>query len=156
MQTLVNIRKASQEEKIPMDLLLLADPSEAMIRSYLPGTEILMAEAGDLIAAVCVICRLNETEAEIKNIAVKETLQGHGIGRRLLRAAIARTKEMGFINLIIGTGDTSLHQLSFYQSEGFVISDTLQGFFLNNYEDPIFENGVRVKDMIILRLDLSR
>ena len=51
----LEIRKLGHSEKPPMDLLLKADPSEAMIEKYLYAGECYIAEAEDNIIGVFVL-----------------------------------------------------------------------------------------------------
>jgi GNAT superfamily N-acetyltransferase len=48
--------------------------------------------------------------AELVNIAVKEDLQGKGIGRQLVMHAIETAKSQGFKTIEIGTGNSSIGQ----------------------------------------------
>ncbi|NBA87809.1 GNAT family N-acetyltransferase [Emticicia sp. CRIBPO] len=144
------LRSLGQEEALPVDLLLLADPSEEMLGKYLEGSEILVAESGANILGVCVIYAEDGLTAEIKNIAVSEEHQGKGIGRSLLNKATLTVRAKGFKNLVIGTGDTGYKQIRLYQSAGFEISDVKKNFFVDHYPEPLYENGNLITDMIIL------
>ena len=57
---------------------------------------------------------------EIMNIAVVEHLQ-EGIGKKLLSHAIETAKGYGMSKLEVGTGNSSVSQLAFYQKCGFRI-----------------------------------
>lgn len=93
---------------------------------------------------------------EVTNIAVDESEQGKGFGKALLRYAELVTRELGFEKLVIGTGNSSLAQLALYQKEGFEIREIQRDFFTMNYTEPIFENGIQCKHMIILEKNLKR
>lgn len=150
----LSIRPLKPEEALPLDLLLLADPSEEMLNQYLEGSEILVAESGNEVVGVCVVCRIDDQTAEIKNIAVSEDQQGKGIGRSLLKEAGITAAAVGFKKLIIGTGDTGFRQIRMYQAAGFEISDVKKNFFVDNYPEPLYENGLLIKDMIVLSKSL--
>ena len=79
--------------------------------------------------------------------------QGQGIGKLLLRDATVKAK--GFKKIIIGTGDAAIKQLYLYQKEGFEIFDIKKRFFLDNYPGPIYENGIQLKHMIMLKKELK-
>ena len=49
-----------------------------------------------------------------------------------------------------GTGDSPL-TVPFYEKCGFKKSYEVKNFFIENYDHPITENGVRLVDMIYLR-----
>ena len=52
--------------------------------------------------------------------------------------------------LQVGTGDSPL-TIPFYENCGFVYSHRIEDFFTEHYDHPIYENGVRLTDMIYLR-----
>ena len=49
--------------------------------------------------------------------------------------------------LQLGTGDSPL-TVPFYEACGFTRSHILPNFFVENYDHPIFEEGVRLVDMV--------
>ena len=55
--------------------------------------------------------------------------------------------------LQVGTGDSPL-TIPFYEKCGFVRNHVVKNFFTDNYDHPIFEGGVQLKDMIYLRKEL--
>lgn len=105
--------------------------------------------AAELVGAI-VIGRLNQSSIEILNVAVAAHHQRRGFGRQLLRYAIALGQREGFESIRIGTGNSSIGQLTLYQSEGFRVVDTRKNYFLEHYDEPIFENGLQCTDMVIL------
>ena len=105
--------------------------------------------------AVFVLQTICSDTVEIKNIAVDTAFQGQGIGQGLLKDAINLSKEKGFKKIIIGTGDAGIQQLYLYQKVGFEIYDIKHGYFIDNYLEPIFENGIQLKHMIMLKKDLK-
>ena len=52
--------------------------------------------------------------------------------------------------MIVGTGD-SPRIILFYKSCGFKDSHRVKNFFINNYTQPIFEEGVQLIDMVYLK-----
>jgi aminoglycoside 6'-N-acetyltransferase I len=149
------IRQLRKDEKIPYDLLLLADESLEAIDKYIFGSDIYVLEQENKIIAAYVLQSINKNEAEIKNIAVVTDCQGQGIGKLLLRDAACKAKEKGFKTIIIGTGDASIKQLYLYQKEGFEVFDIKKSFFIDNYPEPIYENGIKLKHMIMLKKELK-
>ncbi len=103
---------------------------------------------------VYILVALEAEEWELKNIAIAEGLQGQGVGRQLLDHAVVQAKELGARVLKVGTGNSSLDQLRFYEAAGFERENVDKGFFLRNYEQPIFENGIQCTDMIFLAKQL--
>jgi ribosomal protein S18 acetylase RimI-like enzyme len=149
------IRLLSQEEKKPYDLLLLADPSVLMLEKYFHQSSVYVAELAGQIVGVYVLYPLDKTLIEIKNIAVAETHQGIGIGKQLLEHAITQAQEKGFQEIQIGTANSSIGQLALYQKNGFEMESIRKNFFTDNYPEPMFENGILVRDMVVLKRKLG-
>lgn len=137
----------------PMDLLLEADPSTEQIQTYLKGSDIYTALSDGKTVGVCVLTPRSEATLELMNIAVDPTQQATGIGRRLLQFVISESRKKQAKELILGTG-TFGYQLAFYQREGFRVIGIDRDFFLDNYDEPIFEHGIQHKDMLRLQLIL--
>ncbi|PWJ41079.1 GNAT family N-acetyltransferase [Sediminitomix flava] len=140
----------------PFELLELADPSREQIMSYLKTGHCYVAILASEVVGVLVLTKIDQTSTEIKNIAVSESAQGKGFGKVLLRYATNICQTKGDHKLIIGTGNSSIGQLALYQKEGFEIKNIKKNFFLDNYDEPIFENGIQCKHMIVLEKDLRK
>jgi len=143
------IRKLATNEKMPYDLLLLADPSVTMINSYLPFSDVYVLEQKKQVIAVYVLLKDNDA-MEIKNIAVSPAHQGKGLGKILLQDAAQRARAGGFRKLCIGTGNSSIAQLYLYQRQGFEITAVRKNYFTTHYSEPIYENGIQCRHMIVL------
>ncbi len=137
-----------------MELLLLADPSEDAIKEYLDDSRCFVAYADDVAVGSCVIRPIAGQMVELMNIAVSPSSQNLGIGSRLLRNVIDEVKKSGAKGLEVGTG-TFGYQLSFYQRHGFRVDRIDKDFFLQNYPDPIVEDGIQHKDMLRLTLEFG-
>ncbi len=150
----LSFRKRSSEDEIPYELLLLADPSREMVDDYIVRGDCYLAyEDGELVGQFVLIATHPRT-LEIVNVAVRESRQGQGIGKSLVFKAIETAREAGAAVLEIGTANSSFDQLRLYQKCGFRIVGVDAGFFVRHYPEPIWENGIRVLDMIRWRLDL--
>jgi len=144
-------RQLSKDEKIPYNLLLLADETVEAIQKYIFNSDLFVLEQGDEVIAIYVLYVLNNDEIEIKNIAVSQPHQGQGIGRLLLQDASNKALEKGYKILFIGTPDSAVKQLKIYQKAGFEVFAVKKRFYIENYPEPIFENGVQLEDMVMLR-----
>jgi aminoglycoside 6'-N-acetyltransferase I len=149
------IRLLEKDKKVPYDLLLLADETIEAINKYIHQSDIYILDRDDVTIAVLVLQTICSETVEIKNIAVDTAFQGQGIGQVLLKDAINLAKRKGFKKIIIGTGDAGIKQLYLYQKVGFEIYDIKHRFFIDNYAEPIFENGIQLKHMIMLKKDLE-
>jgi len=137
-------------------LLLLADPSRETIEKYVQHSKLRVLAQNGATVGVCVLYPHNNDLVEIKNIAVEPGAQGRGIGRLLIDDAERLAQANGFTRLRIGTGNSSTGQLRLYESCGFVVAEVLHDFFVNNYPEPIWENGVQCRDMVVLEMSVGR
>ena len=150
----MKIRLLNPGEQIPYDLLLSADPSIEVIGRYLDRNYTYVAEKEGRIAAVYILYPVEADIIEIKNIAVAEDCRNQGVGTALLVHAAGISRDSGYSKLIIGTADVSLSPLSLYQKNGFKISGVKKNFFVDNYPEPVFDDGERCVDMVMLEKNL--
>ena len=151
----MNIRKLNDTEKLPIELLLLADPSKGIVEEYVNRGECFIAEIEEQIIGVYVLLPTRPETVELVNVAVVEEQHGRGIGKRLVMDAIKVAKTKGYKTIEIGTGNSSIGQLALYQKCGFRIVSVDTDFFVRHYSEEIFENGIQCRDMIRLSQDLG-
>lgn len=137
-----------------MDLLLLADPSEEKVRSYLPESKCFVVLRGAVVVGACVVRPRGAGRHEVMSIAVHPACQKSGYGTALLKWVVEFFRRSGARQLEVGTG-TFGYQLAFYQRQGFRVASIDHDFFVENYPEPIFENGIQLFDMLRLTLRLS-
>ena len=151
----IEIQTIEHDRERFLDLLLLADPSQEMIQQYIAeGHLFVLFEEGEPYGVVHLIPQTNYI-MEIKNIAVKEEAQGRGYGRRLLRHALEFCQRQGYEKVVVGTGNSSMNNLAFYQKAGFRFLSIIRDYFTDHYNEPIFEQGIQCRDMILLEADLA-
>ncbi|MFM9107517.1 MAG: GNAT family N-acetyltransferase [Chloroflexota bacterium] len=142
-----------------MDLLLLADDSADQVARYIDLGELFIArEADGAAAGLALVIRDGDGDgAEVKSVAVREDRQGRGIARAMLTDVIARQRAAGVRRLTVATGTSSLGPLALYQKLGFRLFRIDRDFFTpeRGYPAEIWENGIRLRDMIWLDLDLD-
>lgn len=143
----MNIRKVTENKKNYIDLLLLADESEAMIDKYLDRGEMFVLD-DDGVKAECVITQEGDGIYELKNLAVLPSCWRKGYGKKLIEFLFSHCADCNV--MFVGTGDCP-STLSFYESCGFKKSHRIQNFFTNNYDHAIFEEGVQLVDMVYLK-----
>lgn len=147
----MEIREIKEDKKIYIELLLLADEEERMIDEYLErGQMFVLDDEG--IKAECVVTQEGDNIIEIKNIAVYPKYQKKGYGRKLIEFVENKYKN-DFDIIRVGTGDSKI-TIPFYENCGFRRSYCIKDFFVNNYENPIYEDGIRLKDMVYLEKKL--
>jgi ribosomal protein S18 acetylase RimI-like enzyme len=141
-----------------LPLLLLADESLEQVRSYM--------QRGDLFAfvdrdgaAVGIVLTIPEADGsvELKAVAVDAAHQNLGIGRRMLAAVIEELRRKGVRRAIVGTANAGIGQLAYYQKAGFRLLRIERDFFspARGYPAVMVDNGIRLRDMVWMDLDLS-
>lgn len=140
-----------QNTKAPIELLLIADPSVSKIHSYLPISKCFTISCADNVLGACVVKPLGAGSHELMSIVVHPEQQKCGLGTALLKWVVEYYRKAGASQLIVGTG-TFGYQLAFYQRQGFRVTSIEQDFFIKNYPEPIFENGIQLIDMLMLTL----
>ncbi len=154
MQNNIQFKPLSKDNPIPYELLLLADPSKELIDIYLLSSTVFIAQLNEKTIGTIVLFQMNETEVEIKNIAVEPVFQGQGIGQYMIEKAINFAKQKDFTNVYIGTANSSIGQLYLYQKMGFEIHEIKRNFFIEHYPNEIYEKGIQAKHMIVLKRKL--
>lgn len=160
MVVAMRIDEVFENRKRFLDLLLLGDEQEDMVDRYVGRGRMFVLFGGDgadaEAVAQCIAVPLGGDPApgadsaiegawELKNIAVSPDCQGRGLGRLLVEHLFSVEPSMSA--LYAGTGDSPL-TVPFYLACGFSESHRLPGFFLDNYDHPIFEGGVQLADMV--------
>ena len=128
-----------------MDLLLIADEDVRMIEKYLSRGEMFALCDGDL-KALCVVTEEGPGVYEIKNFVTVPKYQRQGYGQRLISLIADHYKHLG-------KGDSPA-TLLFYEKCGFQKSHTVKNFFRDHYDQPIYEDGKQLADMIYLKRSL--
>ena len=143
----MKIKKVTSPKKEYIDLLLLADEQEDMIDKYLEKGEMFVLDDNG-IKAECVMTKEAKGIYELKNIAVLPEYQRYGYGKRLIEFLFSHYPDCKV--LLVGTGDCP-SVLSFYHNCGFTESHRIKNFFTDNYDHPMFEDGIQLVDMVYLK-----
>ncbi|HIU71480.1 MAG TPA: GNAT family N-acetyltransferase [Candidatus Galloscillospira excrementipullorum] len=147
----MRIEQVKDDKKRYLSLLLLADEQENMIDRYLErGTMYVLEDGG--VKAECVVTDEGNGVLELKNIAVDPAFWGRGYGRALIDFIVS-TYSGRYSVLQVGTGDSPA-TLPFYEACGFCRHHLVKNFFVEHYDHPIFEGGVRLADMVYLQRPL--
>lgn len=144
----MKIIEITENKKVYLDLLLLADEQEDMIDRYLDhGTLYVLDDNG--VKCECVITDEGNGILEIKNIATIPEYQGKGYAKTLIEFLVKQYCGQYSV-LQVGTGDSPL-TIPFYEKCGFIRSHSIPNFFTDNYDHPIIECGVQLVDMVYLK-----
>lgn len=150
----IKIRKLSKKDTIPYDLLYISDPSIESVNEYIDRGYCYVAYKNSSIIGIYVLIKTRPLTMELVNISVEESYQGTGVGKELLYSAINVAKKLNAKVLEVGTGNSSISQLAFYQKCGFRIDSVDKDFFKKHYKERIVENGIECIDMIRLSINL--
>lgn len=136
-----------------LDILLLADPEEQMIQTYLEKGDLFALYDEEVLRSACVVMMLNNRKCELKNLATLSEDRGQGYASHLVNY-ICEYYSYSCDTMYVGTGNTP-KTLEFYKSLGFVNSHVKANFFITYYQQPIYEDGRRLRDMIYLKRQLE-
>ncbi len=104
------------------------------------------------LRGVCIVTKEEDRAYEIKNIAIYENFHGQGYGKKLIEYICEYFK--GDCDIIyVGTGDSPL-TVPFYEKCGFKKSHRIKNFFIENYDNPIYECVKQLIDMIYLKKEV--
>ncbi len=143
------IREVREGKKQHLDLLLLADEQESMVDRYLDRGTMFVLEEDGLVRGEVVVTDEGDGVLEVKNLAVRPEDHGMGYGKLLLDF-VSRTFSGRYAVLQVGTGESPA-TLPFYEACGFREHHRIENFFTDNYDAPIWDGGVLLRDMIVLR-----
>ena len=145
---MIRIIEITESKKAYLDLLLLADEQEDMIDRYLERGRMYVLD-DDGVKSECVITDEGNGVLEIKNLATLPEHQHKGYAKALI-SFLVKEFSSRYSVLQVGTGDSPL-TVPFYEKCGFIRSHVVPNFFTENYDHPIFECGVVLRDMVYLQ-----
>ena len=148
----MEIIKITRNRERYLPLLLLADEQYEMLLKYLHRGDMYAMCEGGAAVAVCIVTDEGGGVAEIKNLAVAPKYRRTGCGRRMVEfiKGVCRGTHS---RLQVGTGDSPL-TVPFYEACGFRRTRVVKDFFTQNYDHPITEGGVLLRDMVYFELEL--
>ena len=91
---------------------------------------------------------------EIGELAIVPERHGQGLGRMLVEWLCDEARRRGYRAILVGTSNASIGNLAFYQKIGFRMDHIRQDYF-GYYRQPLFENGIQVRDMVVFRRELQ-
>ena len=135
-------------------LFELAEDSAAELDSYIEAGRVLVATSdGEVIGHLQLTGTGDPRQVEIKNMAVRETLQGHGIGRRLIQAAVdLAAAEAEAVTILVSTAAADIGNLRFYQRQGFRMRSVERDAFTpaTGYPPGLRVDGIELRDRVWL------
>jgi GNAT superfamily N-acetyltransferase len=135
--------------------LLLAEPSESALRWSLDNLSDTVYEVRvdeEIIGAATL--RWKSEPPEIVELAVAADRQGQGFGKQIVEWLLDEARRKGKQELVVGTGNASIGNIVFYQRCGFRMDHVRKDYFWY-YGEPIFENGIMARDMLVFKYEIA-
>lgn len=148
----MEIAQIANHKKQYIELLLLADEQESMIDRYLERGDLFVLDDNG-VKAVCVVTDEGDGVCELKNIAVTPDSQRQGYGKKLINHLLSHYAGK-YTRMIVGTGDVP-SSTRFYERCGFEPSHRIENFFTDNYDHPMIEDGILLKDMVYFKREIG-
>jgi GNAT superfamily N-acetyltransferase len=151
----ISIRETRGDEvELLVPMLLQAEESEGALRwslSNMVDAVYRADENGALVGAATVQWR--KDPGEIMELAVAPERHGQGIGRQIVAWLVEEARRRGNSAMLVGTANSSIDNIAFYQKCGFRMDHVRKDYFWY-YREPIYENGIQIRDMLVFRYEL--
>jgi ribosomal protein S18 acetylase RimI-like enzyme len=137
-------------------LLLLAEPAESALRwslANLSDTAYGLEDGGAIVGAATV--RWIKEPCEIVELAISPERQGRGLGKYFVAWLVAEARRRGKKEIFVGTANSSIGNIAFYQKCGFRMESVRKDYFWY-LKEPAFENGIQVRDMLVFRQEINQ
>ena len=134
-------------------LFELAEDSAAELDSYIDAGRVLVAvSGGEVIGHLQLTGTGDPRQSEIKNMAVRESYQGQGVGRRLVQAAVDLAAAESVTTLLVATAAADIGNLRFYQRQGFRMRSIERDAFTpaTGYPPGLRIDGIELRDRVWL------
>jgi ribosomal protein S18 acetylase RimI-like enzyme len=145
----------ARETLFLLPVLLEADEGEERIRAVLldPTCTAYAAWLDNQLAGAAVMRWEANNASEIIYIEVTPALRGKGYGKQIIQKLQSELFEHGGCALLVGTANAALENIAFYQKCGFRMYEIKRDFFAY-IQPPVFEHGIQLRDMLVLRYEL--
>lgn len=106
---------------------LVARPLADFFLARTERERVWIAERGERLAGCIAIVRADEQTAQLRWFVVHPDARGAGLGRTLLRSAIAFSREAGYRRIVLWTVDSLHSAIRLYVAEGFRLAEQKPG-----------------------------
>jgi ribosomal protein S18 acetylase RimI-like enzyme len=140
------------------DLFELAEDSSAQLDAYLNLGRVLVAIDGQqIVGHLQVASGPGPRQCEIKNMAVRTSHQGRGIGRKLVAAVIDLVAAESCAKLLVATAAADIDNLRFYQRLGFRMASIDRDAYTETtgYAAAIQIDGIELRDRVWLSMSVT-
>jgi len=146
---------ANGQAEMLLPILHDAEEDDARIQATLldPACVAYAAYADSILVGAAVVYWEEGEASEILYIAVSAQERGKGYGKQIMAALRDELPAHGRA-LLVGTANSSLENILFYQRCGFRMFEVRRDYFAY-IEPPLQERGIVMRDMLVLRYDLA-
>jgi ribosomal protein S18 acetylase RimI-like enzyme len=139
-----------------LPILSDAEEGEERIRAALldPACTMYACWLEQQLAAAAVVRWQEDEASEILYIAVASELRGRGYGKQLMQFLQNELREHGGHALLVGTANSSLDNIAFYQKCGFRMFEIRRDHFAY-IQPPLSEHCIVIRDMLVLRYEME-
>jgi len=111
-----------------------------------------MDDDGEMVGAATMQWRSDP--CEIMELAIAPERQRQGLGKQFVAWLIDEARRRGKQRLIVGTANSSISNIAFYQRCGLRMDHIRPDYFWY-YREPHYENGIQIRDLLVFRYDLT-
>lgn len=152
----LTIREAGPDEiEALIPVLRQAEETERALRwslANLSDAVYRMDDDGQLVGAATMQWR--NDPCEIMELAIAPERHGQGFGKHLIAWLIEEARRRGKRQMLVGTANSSIDNIAFYQKCGFRMDQICKDHF-SYYGEPHYEDGIQVRDMLVFRYELA-
>jgi GNAT superfamily N-acetyltransferase len=152
----ITVREARADEiEQLIPILRQAEESELALRwslANLSDAVYRLDDDGQLIGAATMQWRGDG--CELVELAIAPERQGQGFGKRLVAWLIDEARRRGKGHMLVGTANSSIDNIAFYQKRGFRMDQIRKDYFWY-YQEPHYEDSIQIRDMLVFRYDLT-
>jgi ribosomal protein S18 acetylase RimI-like enzyme/catechol 2,3-dioxygenase-like lactoylglutathione lyase family enzyme len=135
-----------------------AEDSAAELDAYVELGDVLVARHGDhVVGHLQLVDAADAEHRELKNMAVKPSCRGRGVGRALIEAAIDVARAERRATIVVATAAADVGNLRFYQRAGFRLRAVERDAFTpaTGYAPGLVIDGMQLRDRVWLDLDVA-
>ncbi len=151
----ISYREVKDDEiEAVVPILLQAEESESALRwslAHLSDAVYRMDEDDAPVGAATMQWR--DDPCELMELAIAPERHGQGLGKQFVAWLVEEARRRGKRQMLVGTANSSIGNIAFYQRCGFRMDHVRQDYFWY-YRGKHYENGIQVCDMLVFRYDL--
>jgi N-acetylglutamate synthase-like GNAT family acetyltransferase len=151
----LTIREAGSDEiEALIPILRQAEETESALRWSLANLSDVVYRMDDNQLVGAATMQWRSDPCEIIELAIAPERHGQGLGKQLVAWLIEEARRRGKRQMLVGTANSSIDNIAFYQKCGFRMDQIRKDYFWY-YREPHYEHGIQVRDMLVFRCELA-